>query len=319
MIRKLDFRNPAYTKQDRNDFRALVKRYVGCDKWAKKGAGRLNKKGNVAVLLTAHPGGRAYLKASVETHKALGFWTCLSYDNYFDPARPDITWDSMMPSRDVMDNVDLFVMGHHQEWGGVLYPYFWLMKWGVSALQDFDYIFCSNGDCILEKPENFDDIMYLLNSGPYDIAVIGWEDNGGRPICNTTSFLARTHVIKAMMEHFEERFIPLKAYEASAQEIGNCEGRMGAAVIDLGIKVAPVDNPFNTQIHEPGIGTWCNVLGFRHIHAEWGYAYKHHLIPPPIKYIDQRHMGAGEYNAVKEYWDTGDENILKERWWQGGA
>ena len=49
------------------------------DEWA------MNVFKDVGVVLTSHPGNRPFLKASLETHKKLGFWTTLVYDNYFDP------------------------------------------------------------------------------------------------------------------------------------------------------------------------------------------------------------------------------------------
>jgi len=138
-----------YNKQDRKDFLELLYRYKECDKWATK------IYEDVGVILTSHPGNRAFLKSSVETHKKLGYWITLAYDNYLDPDREDITWDQVMPSREVMSMVDTLIVPHYQTWGGVLYPYFWLLRLAMSTMRDFKYIFCSNGDCILEKPEKF--------------------------------------------------------------------------------------------------------------------------------------------------------------------
>jgi len=294
-----------YNKSDRKDFLELLHRYKICDKWAK------NIYKDVGVLLTSHPGNRAFLKASVETHKKLGFWLCLAYDNYLDPNNHEIQWNHVMPDRDVMDMVDTFIMPHHQTWGGVLYPYFWLLKFGLSAMSSFKYIFCSNGDCILEKPENFYQIIELLGDG--DVIPCGWDRDS---IFTSASFFGKSEAIMAIIKHMQENFIPLEAYEKSRQDFGNCEARMGRAVLDLGLKlIPPPEEPYNDQHHIKGYGTWYKVLGFRHIHGEWGYAYKKNTIPPPIKYIDERHMSTGEYQLVNNYFKTGDEKYLKE-WWK---
>jgi len=116
------------------------------------------------------------------------------------------------------------------------------------------------------------------------------------------------------MDHFQEGFIPLEAYERTAQEYGNCEGRMGRAILDLGLKISEVENPKNTQLHEKGYGTWYDVLGFRHIHAEYGFAYKYHTIPPEIEYFDKKYFRAGEYELIEKYWKTKDKKYLEE-WW----
>lgn len=295
-----------YNESDRRDFQILLDRYLECDKWAN------NVFKDVGVLLTSHPGNRAFLKASVETHKKLGYWLTLVYDNYFDPKNPGIEWNHIMPDRDVIDIVDTFVMPHNQTWGGVLYPYFWLLKFGLATMSGFKYIFCSNGDCIIEKPENFPQIIDML--GDNDIIACGWERDF---VFNSTSFLGKSEAIRAIMEHVQENFIPLEAYERTKQDFGNCEARMGKAILDLGLKIVKVKNPYNTQLHKKGYGTWYEILGFRHIHAEWGYAYKYHTLPPELKYIDKRHMGAGEYDVVEKYYETGDEKVLEDWWWKG--
>ena len=300
-----DLENPNVTPEDRILIQSVLDRYMECDVWAKRALK------NTGILLTSHPGNRAFLTLSVSTHRKTGYWVVLGYDNYFDPERQDYTYEQILPARDVMDQVDTFVMPHHQTWGGVLYPYFWLLKFGIATMSSFEYIYCANGDCILEKPENFDQLFDLL--GDNDIFPIGYEMNGGRPVLNTTGIFAKREALLGIMDHFEKNFIPYKSYERTCMEMGNCEGRMAVAAKELGIKIAvPQKNPFNTQLHKKG-GTWYDVLGFRHIHAEYGYAYRYKAIPPELKYFDERYI-RGEYDIFKKYWETKDIKIL-EPWW----
>jgi hypothetical protein len=279
------------------------------DKWAMKAFK------NVGVLLTSHPGNRPFLKASLETHKKLGFWTTVVYDNYLDPNHHHITFDQVMPKRDVTDMIDTFIMPHHQTWGGVLYPYFWCLYFGVHTMGSFEYIFCSNGDCILEKPEGFPKIMEML--GDADIMGCGYESNNGREIFNTTSFIAKTKAIQAIMVHFRDYLIGIDTYEKHAERMGNTEGRFAIAIKELGLKLKKVPvNPVNTQVALPG-GTWYDILGFRHIHGEWNNAHRRRLVPPPPKYLDDRYMRA-KVQLVKEYYKETDEAkknaILKNFW-----
>lgn len=305
-FRRTDLDDPNLSEQDRKDLTELLRRYLECDEWAK----RALKK--IGILLTSHPGNRAFLKASVESHRKTGYWVVLSYDNYFDPERPDLDFNSIMPSREVMDQVDTFIMPHHQTWGGVLYPYFWLLKFGIAAMSGFEYIYCANGDCVLEKPENFDQLFELL--GDNDILPIGYEENGGRSVLNTTGILAKREALLKMMDHFEKNFVPFENYERTCEVMGNCEGRMAFAARDCGIKISyPEKNPFNTQLHEKG-GTWYEVVGFRHIHGEYGYAYRYKKIPPELKYYDSKYLGL-EYTILKEFWETKNIKVLKEKWW----
>jgi hypothetical protein len=251
-------------------YQYIVDGYAANDEWAVKATYP------VGVLLTSHPGNRPFLKASVESHKKLGYWLMLVYDNYFDPNHKGLSYDGLMPTRDVFDQLDTFLISHHQTWGGVLYPYFWCLKLGLQTMGSFEYVFCSNGDCILEKPENFPQILDML--GDADIMGCGYEENNGRPIFNTTSFIAKTKAAIAIMQHFQDHLIPLDVYEKNAERMGNTERRFAIAIEELGLKLKKVPkNPFNTQIHKPS-GTWYDMLGFRHIHGEYNYAFKNYLL-----------------------------------------
>ena len=270
---------------------------------------------DVGVVLTSHPGNRPFLKASLETHKKLGFWTTVVYDNYFDPNNKGISYEQCMPKRDVYDLADSFFIPHHQTWGGVLYPYFWCLYFGSHIMGSFKYIFCSNGDCILEKPEGFPKIMEML--GDADIMGCGYENNNGRELFNTTSFIAKTEAIQKIMVHFRDHLIGIDTYEKHAERLGNTEGRFAVAIKELGLKVRKVpENPVNTQVAKPG-GTWYNILGFRHIHGEWNHAHRRKDIPPDPKYIDQRYMTA-KVKACQDYYAEKDEKkkqALLKRWW----
>jgi hypothetical protein len=281
----------------------VIKGYMDNDKWAVKALK------NVGVLLTAHPNTRPFLKASVNTHKKLGFWVTVAYDNYFDPKNKGTTYDSMLPRREVFDNIDTFLISHYQTWGGVLYPYFWLLKLGLQTMGGFEYVFCSNGDCILEKPEGFPKIMEML--GDADIMGCGWENNNGRELFNTTSFIAKTTAAQAIMKHFQDHLIPIDNYEKYAERVGNTESRFAVAIKDLGLKVKKVPkNPPSTQLHKPG-GTWNEILGFRHVHGEWNYAHRYKDVPPPAKYIDET-FWKKKREMVNKYYETKDKKFLNQ-------
>ncbi len=300
-LTRADLEDPNISDKDKKEIAFVLERMQRNDRWAKKATLP------VGVLLTSHPGNRAFLKASVETHKRLGFWITLAYDNYLDPEQPGVTYESVLPARDVLDQVDAFIMPHHQTWGGVLYPYFWLLKFGLFAMSCFEYIYCSNGDCVLEKPEGFPKIMELL--GDADIIGCGWDDSGRVPTFNTTAFLVRSRVVPKLMDHFQKHFIPFENYEKYTQEIGNAEARFARAILDTGVKYVKVEPGFNTQFHKKGFGTWYEILGFRHIHAELGYSYKHGTEPPEPKYFDWRYLPPQDAAWIESYWRTRKEEV----------
>ena len=84
----------------------ILENMIANDEWAFK----VFK--NIGVLLTSHPGNRPFLKESLKSHKKLGFWTTVVYDNYFDPKNKSITYEQCMPKRDVFDMANTFLIPH---------------------------------------------------------------------------------------------------------------------------------------------------------------------------------------------------------------
>ena len=105
------------TKEQKVYAKYVVDGYMANDSWSVKSQKKC------AIVLTGHPSGRMFLKYSVESHIQTGYWVHLAYDNYLDPKTPNQTYDSVMPARDVFDQLHSFSMPHCQSWGGVAYPY----------------------------------------------------------------------------------------------------------------------------------------------------------------------------------------------------
>lgn len=303
-----DLEQPGISEEERASRKVWIDRTKSNDEWAKK---IFQKCG---VLITSHRGNLPFIRACIESHKKLGLWITFAYDNYIDPTWPAVDHNAMLPPKDAMEGIDLFLMPHHQVWGGVLYPWFWLMKWGVSSMEQFEYIYCTNGDFVLEKPENFPQLFDLL--GDADIMSYGPSTETAESTC----FIAKTSSLKAIMKHYQDHFIPWDVYEKYTQEFGNAEGRFARAIKDLGLRVKRVEPgrcPTHMQceqLHQPGHGTWYDIVGFRHIHGELGYAYRYKGVPPPLKYLDERYTSSNDLSAIKKYEETGDLKVLAG-WW----
>ncbi len=294
--------------EERASRQAWIDRTSSNDVWAKK----IFKP--VGILLTGHQANRPYLKACIDSHAQLGLWITVAYDNFVDPAWDNdefnkYPWDKFMPPKDIMEKIDMFLMPHHQVWGGVLYPYFWLLKFGTAAMQNFEYIYCSNTDFVIEKPEGFWEVFNML--GDADILTCGHDEPG--KYANTAGFFVKSKALMAIVQHMQDHFIPWDVYEKYTNEIGNAEGRFGKAIADLGLKQVIVEPPGDDMLRTYGKGLWWEKMGFRHIHSEHNYAYRNKGIPPHYKYLDPRFMG-DEYNKIKEYWDTQDLTVLED-WW----
>jgi hypothetical protein len=302
--------------EERASRKEWIDRTSSNDKWACK----IFK--NIGILITGHQANRPYMKACIETHAQLGYWITLAYDNYVNPDWTEIDHDAFMPTKDVLDKVDMFIMPHHQVWGGCLYPWFWLMKFGVDAMQQFEYIYCTNSDFVLEKPEGFPELFKMLDDA--DIITSG-PNYTSPPAANTAGFIAKSSALKAIMKHFQDHFIPWDVYEKYTQEIGNTEGRFGTAIKDLGLKlvevlppIGPDDRGDDMFRHVPETrkqkGTWTDLIGFRHIHSELNASYRYKLLPPPSKYLDPRFTSENDIRFIRLYEETKDINVLKD-WW----
>jgi hypothetical protein len=259
-ITRNSLKNPDLTPEQRKVIQETIDKNMACDLWTSK----IFKK--VGVLLTSHPNNRAFLDASILTHKEMGFWTTVIYDNYWDPKQQDLTFDQLMPRRKTFDLADNFIISKQQNWGGVIYPYFWMLKFGLQFMSMFDYIYHANGDCIVEHPENFPVLIDMM--GDADIFFVGWDDTTARPMANNTGFIVKKEAALAMMKHIQDHFIPFEVYEKYSAKLGSGEVRFANAVLELGLKnfKAP-KNPVDLQLSSPG-GTWYETIGFRHIHGE---------------------------------------------------
>lgn len=292
---------------------ATRKYVVGCymanDEWAVK------IKKNVGVLLTSSIYGLPYLKASLESHKKLGFWTVLAYDNFIDPKNGEetIDYNRYIPPKDIMNNVDTFLIPHHQCWGGVSYPFIWMLRLASGIFHSFDYVLVNNGDMVLEKPENFHLLIEkmgdadLMSSGPSLPREIG-----------TAGILMKSSAFMKIAKHMLDHMVPFEEYEKSTQDFGNTEGRLAVAVRDLGLKQVICrpgscpTHPVCEQLHSPG-GEWYDIIGMRHIHGELNYSYRYKQMPPPAKYLDPRFTGNEDIKAAIAY-EAGDIEFVKS-WW----
>jgi len=279
--------------------------YMSNDEWAVK------IKKPVLILLISHPAARGYLAASIRTHKALGYWLAVVYDNFIDSKDPteNAFYNEFMPPKDMMVDIDTFIMGHYQWWGGVSYPFMWGLRLAAGFAQNFEFVYCINGDCIIENPEGFPKLLEALGDG--DIMSTG--PTLEREI-GTAGLLMRSSAFFKIAKHMTDHVIPFEEYEKSTQEFGNTEGRLAVAVRELGLKITPCEPAKTEQMHEPGHGFWAQTLGFRHIHGELNRAYRYKGIPPPTKYLDARYISENDMRAIKGYEETKDMKILED-WW----
>ncbi len=274
------------------------------DKWANKIFD------NIAILIITYPGQRAYLKSCVESHSKLGYFMALSYDNYIDPDLDEINHNEFLPDKEILDKIDLFLLPHHQTWKDTDYPFFWGLKWGSCALQQFEYIYCVNGDFVMDKPDQFYKMLLLM--GDADIMTCGPDYEN---FLANGAFIIKSKFFYPMVKFMQDTYIPFHNYEKYIHKYHNAEERMAHAVPYLKMKKFSVDKPMIWDRKGTPPGTWNEICGLRHTHGELDYAFKKRLIPPHYKYLDSKYLlSIYNWDLIKEYWDTQNVEIL-ENWW----
>jgi hypothetical protein len=261
---------------------------------------------DLCVIVPTHRHQRPWLKACLQGVNKLGYFTILAYDNPYKPSLVKMPTDQIIPPNDIMAMVDYVSIKPKTFHSGVTIPHLWNMLFAVNQayVLGYDYIFCINGDFIMEKPENFGTLREMM--GDSDIYPLAWNPN--KPSCGTAAFIAKTEPQVSFWREFARTMM---------KPFGNAEARMGRYYKDNGLKVHH-DNPGPLAHQMPQKkSTWYTTIGLRHLHAEHKIRRWERKEPVEEKYFDKRFFKPGESPTLGNYWKTKDEKYLKA-WWKTG-
>ncbi len=303
--RKLDIERrlkgpKSYTEQD---IKKVMSHEADVFKWNKedlKRADKLNK--DTAILVAAHASTRVWLKACLEACKKTGYFVVLTYDNPFHKVKENAR---AFPVPNVMSLADSVIIKHKTFLHSVAVCHYWNMIYGLSIIKGlgFKNTFALNGDCVMEKPENFQQILGMLGDG--DLLPCQYEPS--RRYVGTMGWLGKTDM---MLDFFHTHRKTLHMYSRTT------EGHLWFYALENNLKIVVPENPPEYyRVVSPG--TWYNVLGFRHIHAEHKVHRIRKLPPPDKKFYDlepKEYYSRGEWALLQKYWETKDEEHLKQ-WW----
>ena len=263
---------------------------------------KLNKK--VAIIIPTHLGHKFWLKPCLESCKKTGYFIMVVYDNPFWKVKEN---SRAFPSSKVMALADSVVIKHRTYRRAVGICHYWNMIYGLKVLKGlgFTHVFSMNGDCIIEKPENFETIIEMLG----DKDLFPNQHIPEQRYCGTMGWVGKVGV---MLDFF------LRYLEEAYMYSRTTEGRLWHYVQEKKLRLEiPVNCEQNYRLPSPG--TWYDVLGFRHLHAEHKVRKRDKLPPLEKKYYDfsapnDIFLNAGEYGLLNKYWETGDEKFVKQ-WW----
>jgi hypothetical protein len=258
----------------------------------------LNKLG---VAVTTHAPHRRFLKPALESCKAIGSsYIVCSYN--VDGKFTTNTIDRLLPSHDIMDLTDRWVISLMP---GSIGSWAELHQQGVASVlkMGYEYIFTSEGDCILQKPEGVQTLLQRLIDEEGDILPC---ECAGEGHCGCVSYVAKTKSAMAMIDNLLENRNNPNLLGAGP------EGRFGAAAKELNMKVLRVINPATSHFSYEHRGTWGDVLGFIHVHGTEKWRLGNHRKPLPKSFYDTRYLWGGELSALEHYWSTGDVSKFVE-------
>lgn len=268
------------------------------------GIDRLNY--DTAIIIPTHAYQSVWLRACLQSCKETGLYTMVAFDNPFH--NENIQLHTKLPTTKTFMMADLFIM-KQKTWGsGVGIPHAWNMFYGLNFLKSlgFKYVFSINGDCIMERPEGLAEIREMLDND--DIIACEWKKE--RSYCGTMSWLSKIDLVLEIWNKYMDELYCSR---------GNAEARMGKAIIETNAKVTSVENPEDAHFKPPGIkGTWREILGFRHLHAEHKIRRQQKMEPISKEYFEHgpnfTFLNGHEQKTLLKYFQTGDRDYL-EAWW----
>jgi hypothetical protein len=258
----------------------------------------------LGVLINTHVRHRKFMRKVFESMHALKPAYMVCAYNCNESPTADHTFEQMLPAMDMYDKVDRWTLMVKNKLTG---SWCWLVHDGVQLMeaQDLDYIYSTEGDCIVQNPEGLQYFIDRLEKEGGDIVCCEKKGRWDVNDCyvGTTSFLAKKGILpkvtKKMMDDIN-----------AGRDISGAEGRFATAILETQTKILDVRNPFTPHFSEGDRGEWGDVLGFTHLHGEEKVRMAKHILPFPIEFYDLRFVADDERQAFTEFKKLGDTAVL---------
>ena len=277
---------------------------------------------DTAIIVTSCKGHLGWLKASLESYRKTGAFVILAYDN------PVYIWNNIDDPIYMITHMPRplhYMLAHSVVFKHKTYDsdkrigWYWDVKYAqgiINGFKNIKYVYCTNGDCLIERPEGIKDLQRILGDGE----LISGQSTP-RGTIHTADMFMTIDGFNKIMDYMTER---QKYYVMGGQ---SPECMLRDAVDELGIKEIMADQPI---LPDGSIdyyctrnldSTWKKVLGFRNLYAEFEYLENNGLEPLQSKYLDPfmdwiyfRHEWR---KSVCKYYETKDRRYLQMFWDMG--
>ncbi len=278
---------------------------------------------DTVILVTSHKGHLPFLKPVLKQYFLTGKFVLCAFDHPFDGMTnlDQTIMKTHFPRPDHLALVHSWVFKHRTFDCAKRNGWFWNMRYAQGVINQFDfkYVFCTNGDCIWDKPEGVDEIIKLLGDG--DVMSHASDSSKGTP-----GSLHTANVIFKI-----EAFNKFLDYSISCMEVpiigsNSAEVLLRDAIAALGLKeiiapkqpISPKDNTMDMYCCYNQDSTWKEILGFRNLFAEMDTACEERLEPLSKCYLDDfedyLYFSGYERETICNYYRTGDRRYLYQYW-----
>ena len=281
---------------------------------------------DMAIIVTSWNGQLRWLKKTLLNYRLTGKYVILSYDNPFYAFDPSSLSDQTAFDEKLLRSIH-YLMAHsvvvkHKTFDADKRTgWFWDVKYAqgiINLFPNIKYVYCTNGDCILEKPENIDQLKDILGDGD----LMSGQSAPGNTI-HTADVIYKVDAFNKIMGYMTEQFkVPVLGSFSPECLLGEA-----VTMLDLKVTHAPVqpisllDGSIDYYCREGVPSTFRDVIGFRNLYAEQEYRENNALEPLPREYIDDyknySYLDPGVRPTLAMYYKTKDRRYLYQYWMMG--
>jgi hypothetical protein len=278
---------------------------------------------DTAVIVTSYYGHLMWLKNTLASYRKTGAYVVLAYDN------SPYVWDNLDDAEFILHKFPrplhfllchAYVLKHKTYDADKRTGWFWNAKYAQNVVRGFEnikYVYVTNGDCFLRRPEGMSEMPEVLGGGD----LVSGQSTPNSTI-HTADLFMKAEAFYKIMDYMSSRM----KYTIMAGQ--SPEALLRDAVDDIGLKETFVDYP---TLSDGSIDYYCThdidstfkrVLGFKNLYAEQEYRENNRLPPLEKEYMDGFHGWLYATSEWKEtlckYYSTGDRRYLY-MWWDRGC
>ncbi len=276
---------------------------------------------DTAIIVTSWFGQLKWLKATLASYRKTNAFVILAYDNPFYAWAPAAGSEMFR----CLPNQQHFLLANSVVFKHITYDcnkrngWFWDVYYAKGILNGFKnikHVYITNGDCIIENPSGFKDVIELLGNGD----LMAGQQNGD--VLHTADVIFKIDAFNKIFDFmFEKMKTPIIGSHSP-------EVMLEEAVRELKLKVTqaseqPLDKDGTVDMYaryNPP-STFKKLMGFRNLFAELETSWNEGTEPLPAEYVDNFmdwiYFGGEERETLCKYYETGDRRYLY-MWWDRG-